>query len=458
MQFISNLIAKGIYYIFHFISSSHPFDYFKQNSIFKPYPEKPKSSKMKNLLTLAILVPAISCTTQKPDITEWRGPGRTGIYNEQNLLKTWNDSGPAEILTIENIGNGYGSPIVTDENIFITGEIDSSAILHCFDHSGKSLWKTTLGKEWITDFPGSRSAPTLVDELIYVGTGKGNLYCIEKENGQIKWSKEFVKDFNGIYPMFGHSEAPVVYGDKVFWTAGGTDNNVVALDRFTGAFIWSNKGFSERSAYNQPNVIELPTRSIFVTFSAYHLMGLDCETGELLWSHEQDNTPLDKREPGNGDTHCNTVIFDEGNIYYAEGDGNCGVKLKISENGSEIAEIWRNKDFNTYMGGIVKIDNILYGCAFSKNQLVSVDATTGQLTDSLRIGRGVVIAADNMLYYYSDKGNMSLVSYRKGKLEEISAFKITKGTKEHFSHPVIHNGKLYLRHGNALMAYNIKKE
>ena len=412
---------------------------------------------MKNLITLFVLVIALSCTSKKPEITEWRGPGRTGVYNEDNLLKTWNDSGPAEILFIENIGNGYGSPIVTDEHIFLTGEIDSSAILHCFDLKGNPVWKTNLGKEWTESFQGSRSAPTLAGDLLYVSTGMGNLFCVEKASGTIKWSKDFVKDFNGGFPMFGLSEAPAVHAGKVFFTVGGADTNVVAMDRFTGEFLWVNKGFGERSAYNQPAIIEIPGRSIFVTFSAYHLMGFDCETGELLWSHEQDNTPPEKREPGTGDTHGNTIVFSEGNIYYAEGDGNCGVKLKLSGDGSSISEIWRNPGFDTYMGGIVMVGDMLYGCGYRKNQLVSVDVNSGSLIDSLKIGRGSIISADDMLYYYTEKGIMNLVGLSNGKMNEVSSFRISKGSKEHCSHPVIHKGVLYQPRGNALMAYKIGK-
>jgi outer membrane protein assembly factor BamB len=412
---------------------------------------------IKNLLSFVSLVFIISCTTNDQSVTEWRGPNRSGIYKEKNLQEKWKEEGPAEILCVENIGNGYGSPIVTDESIFITGEIDSMLILHCFDLQGKARWETPLGKEWTESYQGSRSAPTLIDSLLYVGTGMGNIYCLEMESGKIIWSKEFVKDFNGIYPMFGHSEAPVVSDDKVFWTPGGPEFNVVALNRFTGSLIWSNKGFGERSAYNQPAVLELPDHKVFVTFSAYHLMGFDCETGKMLWSQEQDNYPVDQRKPGFGDTHSNTVIYDKGNIYYAEGDGNCGVKLKLSEGGTKITEVWRNVGFDSYMGGIVKIGNYLYGGATAKNQIVSVDSHSGMLVDSLKIGTGVLISADKMLYYYNQRGIMYLLRYNNGIMKEVSNFKITKGSKEHFSHPVIKNGILYLRHGKTLIAYDIKE-
>jgi len=411
---------------------------------------------MKNLPLLLLICILISCSQKKESVNEWRGPGRSGIYIEKELLKAWPENGPEEILSVENIGNGYASPIVSDVYIFITGEKDSVLMLQKYDLKGTQIWEKNLGKEWIVTFPGARSAPTLIDSLLYLISGMGNVYCISAENGNVLWSKDFVGDFGGISPLFGHSEAPVIFEDKLIWTPGGAEKNVVALNRFTGDLIWSNKGFGERSAYNQPVIISLPERNIYVTFSAYHLMGFDCSTGEMLWSHEQTSYPLEQRGPGYGDTHANTIIYSDGNIYYAEGDGNCGVKLKLSDGGTKITEVWNNKGFDSYMGGIVKIDNYIYGGSAAKPLLLSINTETGVIADSLKIGRGVVISADNLLYYYNDRGITTLVSYDNGKMQEISSFKLTKGSKEHFSHPVIRNGVLYIRHGNALVGYKIK--
>ena len=388
----------------------------------------------------------------------WRGLDRNGIYYESDLLKKWPANGPSELWSVENLGNGYVSPVFTEHNFYITGEIDSMSVLFCFDLKGKKQWQTTLGKEWVKSNQGVRSTPTLVDDRIYVGTGPGNLYCIDKNNGKIIWSKDLVKDFRGILPLHGHSEAPIVSGDMVFWTPGGKDYNVVAMNRFTGKIVWSNKGFGERSGYNSPGIIEQNGIKILVTFSAYHLMGLEAETGKLLWSHEQDIFPPEKRTLGIGDTHANTIIYDNGSIYYAAGDGNCGVKLELSKDGSRITQLWRNAGFDSFMGGIVKIDDSLYGCGTVKNDLRSINAKTGILTDSLRVGSGAIIAADNMLYYYNQKGELMLLSFNQGKIEKISSFRITKGTNQHFSHPVIYKGVLYQRHGDVLMAFDVSKK
>ncbi|QIA07718.1 PQQ-binding-like beta-propeller repeat protein [Draconibacterium halophilum] len=411
---------------------------------------------MKFLIFLSITLFFFSCSSNKTEIFQWRGEDRKGIFDEQNLLKEWPENGPKELWYVENIGDGFGSPTITDNEIFITGAIDSTATLFCIDLNGQKKWEVPFGKEWVKSYPGSRSQPTVVDDLIYVGSGMGNLHCLNRSNGELLWEKRFVEDFNGIYPRFGHSEAPVIDGDKVFWTPGGEEHNVVALNRFTGELIWSNEGHSERSGYNPGTLIKMPSRNIFVTFSAYNMMGFDTETGELLWTHAQDNTPLDKRQPGMGDTHSNGVIYDNGAIYYAAGDGNCGVKLQLSEDGTEITEVWCNKGFDSYMGGIVKIDNHLYGTATSKKLFRSIDASSGELTDSLKLGWGAVISADNMLYYYGQNGTLSLIDFNEsGKMNQISDFKISRGTKEHFSHPVIKNGVLYQRHGQVLMAFDI---
>jgi outer membrane protein assembly factor BamB len=403
---------------------------------------------------LILLFPSFQ---QKPIIYEWRGTDRKGIYNESDLKKIWPAEGPAELWSIDNIGNGFVSPVFTDNSFYIAGEIDSMAVLFSFNLKGEKQWQTTLGKEWMKSYPGSRSIPTVVDDLIYVGTGMGNLYCVNKSDGKIIWSKDLIKDLKGILPLHGHSEAALIKDEKVFWTAGGKTNNVVALNRFTGKLLWSNKGFGETSAYNSPKLIEHSGRSIIVTFSSYHLMGFDTKDGKLLWADEQDNYPIDKRGPGYGDTHCNTVLYEDGYIYYAAGDGKGGVKLKLSEDGNAITQVWRNKGFDSYMGGIVKIDNFIYGGGTITPDIRSINSETGVLSDSLRIGTGAVIAADNMLYYYSQKGDLVLLSYNQGKMEKVSSFRIKKGNLQHFSHPVINKGVLYQRHGKVLMAYDIRQ-
>jgi outer membrane protein assembly factor BamB len=410
---------------------------------------------MKIIAAILAFVPLFVSAQEKT--YEWRGPERSGKYNKTGLLKSWPAEGPAEKWVVSNIGNGFGSPVFTDDRFYITGETDTVAVLYCFNLKGEKQWETKLGREWVKSCPGSRSAPTVVGNLIYIGTGMGDLYCVNTK-GAIVWSKKLKEDFQGALPLHGHSESALIDGNKVFWTPGGKINNVVALDSKTGKLIWSAKGFGETSAYNPPKLIRHPSGNILITFSSYHLMGLDAETGKLLWSHEQTNFPPEKRGPGYGDTHANTVIYEDGFLYYTEGDGNGCVKLSLSPDRSKITEEWRNPGFDSYMGGVVKIGNYMYGSGTLRPSLLAINTSTGQLTDSLKIGSGAIISADDMLYYYNQKGDIHLVGYKDGKITDVSSFRLKKGNLQHFAHPVINKGILYQRHGNVLVAYDIKKK
>jgi outer membrane protein assembly factor BamB len=412
---------------------------------------------MKNLLIFIIALSATFACNKTTKISQWRGIDRDGIFHETNLLDSWPEEGPAVLWETEEIGNGYGSPTIADDILYIQGEIDSIGYLFAFDMKGKQLWKKPYGKEWTKTYQGSRACPTIINDLIYVSSGIGGLSCFNLNNKEKIWSVDLKEDFNGVYAMHGHSEAPLIDGDKIFLVPGGTEHNVVALDRFNGKLLWSCKALGERPGYNAPYMVKLEHRDILVTFSAYALLGIDAKDGTLLWTHAQENVPVEKRRPGMGDTHSNTVLYDNGFIYYVAGDGNGGVKLKLSDDGTKITEVWRNSKVDDYMGGFVKPGNYIYTGTTQLRSLVSVNIEDGSIKDTLRIGCGNTNFADGHLYYYNQKGYVNLVEPKDGILTLKSAFKITKGTKEHFAHPVINNGVMYIRHGKALLAYDIRK-
>jgi outer membrane protein assembly factor BamB len=389
-------------------------------------------------------------------LAQWRGPERNGIFEGADLLKSWPDAGPELLWAIDELGNGYGSPSIVNDRIYITGEIDSTAFLYCLGLDGKLIWKSDFGKEWVRSFPGSRSAPTVTRDLVYVASGCGNVFCFEATTGKLKWKKNLLADFHGQYLLHGHAEAILLDNDRLFFTPGGQDTNVVALNRYTGDLIWICNGLGERAAYNSPILAQLQERKLVLVFTAYHLLGIDASTGELLWSHEQDNTPLQQRAPGYGDTHSNSVWYEDGAIYYLAGDGNGAVKLQLSADGRHIKQVWRNQSVDNYMGGFIKSGNTVFTTSSSRKQLEKLDAITGQITDSLKCGEGSVISADGLLFYYNQRGEIFLINPSSDKLQPAGKFKLSRGTKEHFSHPVIDRGIMYVRHGKSLMAYKVK--
>ena len=382
-------------------------------------------------------------------IAQFRGPERNGIYNETNLLKSWPEEGPAVLWKVEGVGNGYSSPVVSSDRIYVTGEIDSIGYLFAYTKSGTLIWKKQTGRDWMENFTGSRSTPTLVDGLLYVETSMGRLICFDANSGDEKWSVDMIKDLHGINVRFGYSEGPLINDKLVYCFPGGPDTNAVALDRFTGKIVWVSNAMKDSTAYTSPLLIKLPSRKIIVNYSIHNLIGLDAATGELLW-----NRPL----KGDGDIHANTSLYENGSLYYITGRGNGAVKLSLSEDGHTIKEIWNNETVTDVHGGFVKLGNYIYSSQYKPRRYCSVDATTGIISDSLKFDKGALIYADEMLYLYTEKGKVGLVKPDNGKMELISSFKMPVGTKEFFTIPVISEGVLYLRHGGDMLAYDIRKK
>ena len=382
------------------------------------------------------------------EILQWRGSDRSGAYKDSGLLKTWPAEGPTLLWESVDIGNGYGSPSITKNGIFVNGEIDSVSYLYALDLQGRLKWKTRIGKEWTQSYPGSRSTPTVVDDLVYVTAGWGALACIESATGKERWSLNLMSDFHGTNPRFGFSESVLIDGNTLYCSPGSPDTNVVALDRLTGKIIWISKGVGEITSYCSPVIVDFSTRRVLVTFSMSNMLGIDIRDGKLLWSYKQEGEGVD--------CQCNTPLYENGHLYCVSGNGNGAFKLRVSEDGSQITEVWKNNRCDNVFGGFIKVNDYLYTSGYEKRQYYIVETNTGTIVDSLKFDRGSTISADGHLYLYNEKGNLGLFRPAGPKLEQVCSFKVTRGTKAHFSHPVICGGLLYVRHGKSLLAYDIR--
>ena len=180
-----------------------------------------------------------------------------------------------------------------------------------------------------------------------------------------------------------------------------------------------------------------------------NMLGIDTRDGNLLWSYKQEGEGVD--------CQVNTPICENGFIYSVAGNGNGAFKLKLSEDGSRITEIWKNGRCDNLMGGFIKVKDYMYTSGYEKRQYYVVETGEGKITDSVKFDRGTINYADGLLYLYNEKGQVGLFSPDGPQMRQISSFKVTKGTKAHFAHPVICGGILYIRHGRSLMAYKVAR-
>lgn len=384
------------------------------------------------------------------NLVQWRGPDRDGKYPETGLMKSWPANGPELVWHYDELGEGHTSAVVTNDRVYTAGTLMGTGYIFCFSNDGKLLWKVSYGDEWTVSWPGTRSTPLFYNGKLYMLSGYGKVFCMDGSTGKTIWSVDLFNSYDGRNNKWGITENLLVGGNTLFCTPGGEKNNVIALDLNAGKLVWSCAGKGEVSAYCSPMLITLPGRKVLVTQTASSILGIDASNGALLWSHPQ---------PNKWSVHANTPCFQDGYLYCMSGYGQGGVLLKLAADGSAKQEVWRNPSPDNKMGGFIVLNGIIYGSSDLKGIWYGVDWNTGKtlFTDETLLGKGNIIYADGLLYCYSDEGEVALIKPGATGIQKISSFRVPFGEAQHWAHPVIAGGRLYIRHGNSLMVYNIKQ-
>ncbi|MFC2089585.1 PQQ-binding-like beta-propeller repeat protein [Bacteroidota bacterium] len=405
-----------------------------------------------SILYVLVLLAIASC--DRP-VAQFRGIERDGIYNETELLDQWPEEGPELLWTFEGLGRGFASPAVTNKQIFINGEEDGNSFTAALSLAGELLWKTPNGKEFLGEgfsatYPGSRSTPTVKGKYVYAGSGTGSLACFDSKTGETIWATDLMKDLQGNLTMFGYSESPAVDEEYLYCFPGGSENNLVAFNRFSGELSWSAELLKDTFAYGSIVQIDLAEANILLGTSRYYLYTADRSNGELLAAYKLEGFQYDGE-------HCNTPVYQDGSIYFVGNDnpGQGAMRLQLSPDGGSISEVWRNPEVLNNFGGFVVLDGKIF-TTLKGNKLVALDPNNGTISDSIKVATGSIVYADQKFICYGHNGEIQLVNYRDNKFESGGLFRISLGNGNHFAHPVINNGIMYIRRGNTLMAYKIK--
>lgn len=413
---------------------------------------------MKRLIFICLLL-FVFTGAEAQEIAQWRGPNRDGVYPEKGLLKKWPDAGPSLKLKIEGFGKGYSQPVIYQNKIFIAGLMkDSLDVISCYKMNGDQLWSKTYGHAWAKSYPEVRSTPTIENNCIYMVSGTGAVVCVDAETGNTIWSQEAHRNFHGEYNKWGIAESVLLTDKAALYVTGGSETTVVAFDKLTGKLLWKTKSLGGTRAYASSILIDWAGKKVAVATSANDIMGIDAANGEILWSYN-----LIQYHPGESGKGGNTItpIFFNGEIFTTSGYDHPATMFKLAKDGRSVTLKWKNDTLDTHHGGVVLVDGNLYGSNMqdlSKGKWVSVNWNTGRTNwEKDWYTKGSIAAADGLLYCYEERqGHVALVQPDTKDFKIISTFKVNGGDGPFWAHPLIYDGMLFLRHGSALMIYDVK--
>jgi len=414
-----------------------------------------KKAEITVLFYLGMLLVGTVCVAD--DWPQFRGPNRDGKSPETGLLKVWPEGGPKLLWSVDGLGIGFSSVAVARGFVHTTGMIDGQGFLFAYDLAGNLKWKESYGPEWTGSYKGTRTTPTIDGNRIYVFSGTGVMACFEAGSGRKLWEVNTLERFEGRNIQWGMSGSPLIDGQKVYCTPGGKKGVIVALDKMTGQTIWAATGLNERSAYSSTILIERGGKNLLINMIQKSVICVNADNGELIW-REPYVTP--------SDTGGVTSIYKDGHVYvtsavereFTRG----GVMFELSADGTSVTEKWNDQTLDCGHGGVVLVDGYLYGSTFDgipKGDWVCLNWDSGKVMYKVKWNgnKGSVIYADGMLYCYDENtGDVALVKASPEKFEIVSSFRVTQGSGQYWAHPAISDGRLYIRHGDALMAYDIK--
>lgn len=403
-----------------------------------------------------LLVPALLASaflTAAADWPQWRGPNRDDISKETGLLKQWPEGGPKLAWMNKDVGLGYSGYAIAGGKLFTVGLRGDTELLIALDtKTGKELWATPVGPMLKNGWgDGPRATPTVDGDLVFAMSGTGTLLAAKTADGKEAW-KAAMRDFGGKTPGWGYCESVLVDDGKVICTPGGGQGTLLALDKVTGKKVWQADGWTDGAHYSSPIVATHNGTRQYIQLTSQHVAGVNAKDGKVLWKSEW---------PGKTAV-IPTPIFKDGHVYITSGYG-VGCKLVKVGADNAVSDVYVNQNMVNHHGGVILVGDKIYGHS-DKGGWTCQDFKTGEVTwSSNSLKKGAIHCADGMFYCLEEgSGTVALIEVSAKGWSEKGRFKLTPQTEQRnpkgkvWTHPVVSDGKLYLRDQELLFCFDVK--
>ncbi len=391
--------------------------------------------------------------SKEQDWPQWRGRRRDGISDEEGLLSSWPAGGPKLLWKVDGLGKGWSSPIVAGERLYVTGDVGDELVVFAFDLNGTEQWRAKSGKAWKGPYPGARACCAFSEGRLYHLNAHGRLACLDAGSGKEIWAVDILKRFSARNITWALSECLLVDGTRVIVTPGGRKALMAALDKRNGRTVWTTEPVGEdRTSHCSPILFQYAGRRVIANCSSAHGFGIDAESGKLLWT-----VPL--KNPHGVNTA--TPVYSSGSVFYVTPYAELGRAYRLGADGQDISveHLWTSP-LDTVTGGAVLVDGTLFAAGYKNSKWwFGVDWQTGKTKYELKeLTTGAAIYADGRLYCLDESGTVALLKPGSERLDVVGRFRLVRRrVRDAWAHPVLHDGRLYLRYHNTLWCYDVKK-
>jgi len=348
----------------------------------------------------------------------FRGPNGQGISKATGLPIKW--SVDANIAWKTKIpGNGWSSPIVWNDHIFLTTTTDGLKNCHVIAldrKTGTILWdKLVFTQDIRQRHPrnsGATPTPATDGKYVYAIFGGGGIAALDFD-GNVVW----IKDDLDFHSQHGNGSSPILYGDLLLWSANPTGRGeskmlgfqepwdksyLLALDKKTGKERWRGKRGLSRIAHATPAVMQVNGNDQIISPAGDVIQGFDPTDGTLIWTIAGFGEPcVPSPAIGDGLLYSVTRLSEPIRAVRPDGRGDC----------TATHIVWEQKRNAPMIASFLYLKPCLYSCT-DDGSFSCLDATTGEFLWQLRLGGALSpspIYADGKIYVLSDQGTTTVL-------------------------------------------------
>jgi outer membrane protein assembly factor BamB len=355
------------------------------------------------------------------------------------------------VWKLGGLGRGWSSPILVRDRLYVTGDVGKDLVIFAFDLDGKPRWHARNGESWTGSYPGARACCAFSDGKLYHMNAHGRVACLDAATGEELWACDLRERFGTREIIWGLSECLLVDGPRVIVTPGSNKALMAALDKASGRTLWTTGPLGDDFiSHASPILFRHAGRRVLAGCSSGHGFAVDADSGRLLWA-----VPL-KNQFG---TNVATPVYGAGRIFFVTPyiPAAC-YRLPAAGGGPEPERVWTSS-LDTCTGAVIFVDGTLYGSGYQRHKSwLSLDWQSGRTRYEFKgLTTGAAVYADGRLYCLAEDGRAALLRPGPDRFEVAGQFRLVSGRiNDAWAHPVLLDGRLYLRYHDTLWSYDVR--
>jgi len=400
---------------------------------------------------------ALSITATAQSWPQWGGPQRNFMVEAKGLAETWPASGPKRLWS-RSLGEGHSSIIVDADRLYTMYSKGAQEFVVALDRAtGKTIWEkgyaapTTglnLQVEPSLHVRGPHSTPLLAGNLLITVGIIGKLQAFEKQTGAVVWSHDLWREYGGTRTERGYTCSPLVYMNMVIVIVGGAGQALMAFDLKTGAVVWKKQSF--HLSFSTPMLINVDGQDQLAMAFADDVVGLDPNSGELLWRHPHPCKKFSITPP----------VWGTDNILFISSAYECGsraLQLRQSDGKTTVKELWASQRIRVHHGTIIRLGDLVIGSSRTSgpSPLTAVNVKTGEVVWQDRaFPKANFVYADGKLILLDEDGQLALTSLSPQGLKVLAKAAVLEHVA--WTPPTLVGANLYLRDRRMIVALDLR--